>query len=405
MKKEGDLLETSSYTITMTDTVTQFTIAYRPRTLDEVRGQDQIVKDLRRRQREDVWPKAMLFQGPFGTGKTTLAQIVAAMMEACDKQGNPDWDHPSNKSILRETFDRDVERVDGSQFSKADLVDFTAHLKMRPMYDKRRIIIIEEADQLSTAAINALLKVMESPQPNVHFILLSMEEKGIPGAIKSRCQVFKVKPLGITDIMLTLHDVMIKSGYEDDKNIPASFKVEGLGEIAKTSGGSMRTALSNLERCLSAGIFTKEAIQKEFFVVDETSTMNVLKGILRLSTDESVWSTLSKANPQEVYNYMTSILASALMYDVSGYLENDYFENSYKELLSYRSGDAALAYELYDMLENSLCLNKAYMRKADLIGVISQFYKKAAAATCTINIKSGKATLQENSKRVRVPVK
>lgn len=382
----------------MTDTVTQFTIAYRPKTLDEVRGQDQIIKDLRRRQREDTWPKAMLFQGPFGTGKTTLAQIVAAMMEACDKQGNPDWEHPSNKSILRETFDRDVERVDGSQFSKADLVDFTAHLKMRPMYDKRRIIIIEEADQLSTAAINALLKVMESPQPNVHFILLSMEEKGIPGAIKSRCQVYKVKPLSIKDIMLTLHNVMIKSGYENDKNVPTSFKVEGLGEIAKTSGGSMRTALSNLERCLSAGIFTKEAIQKEFFVVDETSTLNVLRGILGLSTEESMWSTLSKSNPQEIYNYMTSILASALMYDVSGYLENDYFENSYRELLSYKKDDIVLAYELYDMLENSPCLNKAYMRKADLIGVISQFYKKIAGI-------KNKIALSETSKRIRVPVK
>lgn len=382
----------------MTDTVTQFTIAYRPKTLDEVRGQDQIIKDLRRRQREDTWPKAMLFQGPFGTGKTTLAQIVAAMMEACDKQGNPDWEHPSNKSILRETFDRDVERVDGSQFSKADLVDFTAHLKMRPMYDKRRIIIIEEADQLSTAAINALLKVMESPQPNVHFILLSMEEKGIPGAIKSRCQVYKVKPLSIKDIMLTLHNVMIKSGYENDKNVPTSFKVEGLGEIAKTSGGSMRTALSNLERCLSAGIFTKEAIQKEFFVVDETSTLNVLRGILGLSTDESMWSTLSKSNPQEIYNYMTSILASALMYDVSGYLENDYFENSYRELLSYKKDDIVLAYELYDILENSPCLNKAYMRKADLIGVISQFYKKVASM-------KNRIALPETSKRIRVPVK
>ena len=382
----------------MTDTVTQFTIAYRPKTLDEVRGQDQIIKDLRRRQREDTWPKAMLFQGPFGTGKTTLAQIVAAMMEACDKQGNPDWEHPSNKSILRETFDRDVERVDGSQFSKADLVDFTAHLKMRPMYDKRRIIIIEEADQLSTAAINALLKVMESPQPNVHFILLSMEEKGIPGAIKSRCQVYKVKPLSIKDIMLTLHNVMIKSGYENDKNVPTSFKVEGLGEIAKTSGGSMRTALSNLERCLSAGIFTKEAIQKEFFVVDETSTLNVLRGILGLSTDGSMWSTLSKSNPQEIYNYMTSILASALMYDVSGYLENDYFENSYRELLSYKKDDIVLAYELYDMLENSPCLNKAYMRKADLIGVISQFYKKIASM-------KNRIALSETSKRIRVPVK
>ena len=382
----------------MTDTVTQFTIAYRPKTLDEVRGQDQIIKDLRRRQREDTWPKAMLFQGPFGTGKTTLAQIVAAMMEACDKQGNPDWEHPSNKSILRETFDRDVERVDGSQFSKADLVDFTAHLKMRPMYDKRRIIIIEEADQLSTAAINALLKVMESPQPNVHFILLSMEEKGIPGAIKSRCQVYKVKPLSIKDIMLTLHNVMIKSGYENDKNVPTSFKVEGLGEIAKTSGGSMRTALSNLERCLSAGIFTKEAIQKEFFVVDETSTLNVLRGILGLSTDESMWSTLSKSNPQEIYNYMTSILASALMYDVSGYLENDYFENSYRELLSYKKDDIVLAYELYDILENSPCLNKAYMRKADLIGVISQFYKKIASM-------KNRIALPETSKRIRVPVK
>ena len=394
----GDFLIITHYTITMTDTVTQFTIAYRPKTLDEVRGQDQIIKDLRRRQREDTWPKAMLFQGPFGTGKTTLAQIVAAMMEACDKQGNPDWEHPSNKSILRETFDRDVERVDGSQFSKADLVDFTAHLKMRPMYDKRRIIIIEEADQLSTAAINALLKVMESPQPHVHFILLSMEEKGIPGAIKSRCQVYKVKPLSIKDIMLTLHNVMIKSGYENDKNVPTSFKVEGLGEIAKTSGGSMRTALSNLERCLSAGIFTKEAIQKEFFVVDETSTLNVLRGILGLSTEESMWSTLSKSNPQEIYNYMTSILASALMYDVSGYLENDYFENSYRELLSYKKDDIVLAYELYDMLENSPCLNKAYMRKADLIGVISQFYKKIASM-------KNRIALPETSKRIRVPVK
>ena len=160
----------------------------------------------------------------------------------------------------------------------------------------------------------------------------------------------------------------------------------------------MRTALSNLERCLSAGIFTKEAIQKEFFVVDETSTLNVLRGILGLSTDESMWSTLSKSNPQEIYNYMTSILASALMYDVSGYLENDYFENSYRELLSYKKDDIVLAYELYDMLENSPCLNKAYMRKADLIGVISQFYKKIASM-------KNRIALPETSKRIRVPVK
>lgn len=360
----------------MHDSVTQFSILYRPKTLDEVRGQDQIVKDLKRRQKDDKWPKAMLFQGPFGTGKTTLAQITAAMMEACDKKGNPDWDHPSNKPILKETFDRDVERVDGSQFSKSDLVDFTSHLKVKPMYDKRRIIIIEEADQLSTAAINALLKVMESPQPNVHFILLSMEEKGIPGAIKSRCQVFKVKPLGITDIMLTLHDVMIKSGYENDNEIPVSFKTEGLGEIAKVSGGSMRTALSNLERCLSAEIFTKEAIQKEFFVIDETSSMNILRGIFRLSTDESVWGSLSKANPQDLCNYMITILSSAMAYDVSGYLENDYFENSYKELLSYKKDGESFVYVLYYMLESSPALNKPYMRKADLIGTIAQFYKK-----------------------------
>ena len=210
--------------------------------------------------------------------------------------------------------------------------------------------------------------------------------------------MFKVKPLGITDIMLTLHDVMIKSGYEEDKDVPQTFKTEGLGEIAKTSGGSMRTALSNLERCLSAGIFTKEAIQREFFVVDETSTMNVLRGVLRLSKDESVWATLSKSNPQEIYNYMTSILASTMMYDVSGYIENEYFESSYKELLSYGSANSPYVYELYGMLENSPCLNKPYMRKADLVGVISQFYKKASNALRS-------TTSQESPRKVRVPVK
>ena len=106
-------------------------------------------------------------------------------MQASLPDGNPDWSYPTNRSILNETFTGDTTVLDGSQIGgKTDIVDFSKSLSFKPMRDKYRIVIIEEADQLIKSAENALLKVLENPDPHVRFILLSMEQNGISNAIK-----------------------------------------------------------------------------------------------------------------------------------------------------------------------------------------------------------------------------
>ena len=194
------------------ESINQYNIKYRPRKWDEVYGQDQIVKALRKRILSGDYGKALIFEGLFGCGKTTLAELYAAAIMSHDKDGNPNWDNPQCKSILDGTFTGDVIRLDGGiDSSKSAMVDTLSELGNRPLYSKNRVIIIEEADQLSGASINALLKTLENPCPWNHFILLSMmDKKGIPAAIKSRCQTFKVKALEISQLMMGMKAILEK---------------------------------------------------------------------------------------------------------------------------------------------------------------------------------------------------
>ena len=210
------------------DKITQYSIVYRPHKWEDVYGQDVVVGALKRRVLSDNYPKATLLVGPFGTGKTTIAEILAACMQASLPDGNPDWNHPSNKPILNETFTRDTQRLDGSRIGgKGDVVEFTSILKVKPMYDRKRILIIEEADQLSSAAQNALLKVLEDPDANTHFILLSMNDKnGVSAPIKSHNQENYIKSLKTADLMKAMKHVMEVSGDWQSDAIPDEFKLK-----------------------------------------------------------------------------------------------------------------------------------------------------------------------------------
>jgi DNA polymerase III gamma/tau subunit len=95
--------------------IEQFSLKHRPRTWEDVFGQDNIVKALRKRITENNFPKATLFVGPFGTGKTTMAEMLACCMQSALEDGNPNWDSPAGRSIASGNFDRDTQRLDGSQ--------------------------------------------------------------------------------------------------------------------------------------------------------------------------------------------------------------------------------------------------------------------------------------------------
>lgn len=358
----------------MDDKITQYSIAYRPRRWEDVYGQSVVVETLKRRVSSDNYPKATLLVGPFGTGKTTIAEILAACMQASLPDGNPDWDHPSNKPILNETFTRDTQRLDGSRIGgKGDVVEFTSILKVKPMYDRRRVLIIEEADQLSTAAQNALLKVLEDPDANTHFILLSMNDKnGVSAPIKSRCQVYSIKSLKTVDLMKAMKHVMEVSGDWQNPNIPDEFKLKGLSLIASTSKGSLRVALQNLESCIVAKAYTADKIGELLEdVADDLKMFKMLQLILDKSNEESLWDAIFDAkDPMHFYNYMSMLVAEAILWKQTGY---KYSETAYGlEVL----GKHKNIQSLFNVLTTHPLLNKPYVRTTDLVAALMSFYQE-----------------------------
>lgn len=349
---------------------TQFSIAYRPRVWEDVYGQDFIVKDLRKRIIDDNFPKAVLFRGKYGTGKTTMAQMFAAAMQAHDEKGNPDWTHKSNVGILKEEFIRDTKVLDGSQLGgKVDMVEFTRTIKQRPMYDKYKIFIIEEADQLSSAAMNALLKCLEDPSPYTHFILLSMnDKKGISPAIQSRCQVYNVKDIDIKDCMYGLMNILKKRGDWD--NLSDEFRLRGLATIASAAKGSMRSAVQYLEQCLVNEAFNPEQIEQLLHTTDEVATWRILDLLVKKDKSEDLLKTVMDADPMELYNYLTLILSEAVLYRDTGFCYPGANEERLKTI-----GKSDEAVRLYYILTLHPQMNKGYLRTADLIGALTCFYE------------------------------
>ena len=356
------------------DKITQYSIAYRPRKWEDVYGQSTVVEALKRRVLSNNYPKATLLVGPFGTGKTTIAEILAACMQANLPDGNPDWDHPSNKPILNETFTRDTQRLDGSRIGgKGDVVEFTSILKVKPMFDRKRVLIIEEADQLSTAAQNALLKVLEDPDANTHFILLSMNDKnGVSAPIKSRCQVYSIKSLKTVDLMKAMKHVMEVSGSWQDSSIPDEFKLKGLSLIASASKGSLRVALQNLEGCIVAKAYTPEEIGNLLEdVADDIKMFKMLQLILDKSNEESLWDAIfDNKDPMHFYNYMSMLVAEAILWKQTGY---KYSETAYGlEVL----GKHKNIQSLFNILTTHPLLNKPYIRATDLVAALMSFYQE-----------------------------
>ena len=217
---------------------------FRPLCFEDVKGQDHIVTTLKNQIRGDRIGHAYLFTGTRGTGKTSVAKILARAVN-CEApvDGSPCGECASCKNILSGAGMNVIEMDAASNNGVDDVRDIVEDISYSPAQGKYKVYIIDEVHMLSTSAFNALLKTLEEPPSYVIFILATTEVHKIPITILSRCQRYDFKRISIDTIVGRLRELMDKEGI--------LVQDRALRYIAKTADGAMRDALSLLERCIA----------------------------------------------------------------------------------------------------------------------------------------------------------
>ncbi len=220
---------------------------YRPKEWDEVVGQDHVVTTLKNAIVADRVAHAYLFAGSRGTGKTTLARLLAKSVNCLnsDPTKRPDNECENCKAVNENRFLDLIEIDAASNTSVDDVRDLRDKINFSPSQGEYKIYIIDEVHMLSTAAFNALLKTLEEPPPHAIFVLATTEIHKIPATVLSRCQRHEFRRVPVDEIVKQLKIIIKAEKIQADD--------DALIQIARQSAGGMRDAISLLDQLSSTG--------------------------------------------------------------------------------------------------------------------------------------------------------
>lgn len=390
--------------------------AYRPQTFLEVAGQKPIIQTLKNAIKLNKVAHAYLFAGPRGTGKTTMAKIMAKALN-CAKgpTENPCNECEICKGITKGSIS-DVIEIDAASNNGVDEIrDLRESVKYAPSLCRYKVYIIDEVHMLSQGAFNALLKTLEEPPHNVIFILATTEPNKIPATILSRCQRFDFQAVGETDIVSRL-ELICKSENLNVDN-------EALHLIASISEGGMRDSLSLLDQAISYSTdnhITENDVLEISGNVSDTNILNLMKSISESKESDAldILSTLLEGGKEisKVISDITFFLRNILLFKINKIDSTKKLYSSSEYITFANQLDNSLIFKYLDLLNETLnnikytnqkraffeiCIIKMCDRKT--LDYNSLLRKIDGLERRIISLENGKVEQVEHKKEINIP--
>ncbi|WP_456405025.1 DNA polymerase III subunit gamma/tau [Thiolapillus sp.] len=248
---------------------------WRPRTFEEMVGQEHVVRALSNALDNDRLHHAYLFTGTRGVGKTTLARILAKSLN-CEKGVSST---PCGECSICQEVDEgrfaDLLEVDAASRTKVDqTLELLENVPFAPIRGRYKVYLIDEVHMFSNSSFNALLKTLEEPPPHVKFLLATTDPQKVPVTVLSRCLQMNLKRLPVEQIRGQFEHVLQAEGVEADA--PA------LDLLARVADGSMRDGLSILDQAIAfgGGRVREEEVKTMLGVVAQDQLPQLLQGVI-----------------------------------------------------------------------------------------------------------------------------
>lgn len=289
---------------------------YRPKTFDEVVGQDSIIDALRHDVKD---PKpAYLFCGGSGEGKSSCQKIFARELNA------------------------EIYEIDSGMCSAEDMEKILSDAKVRPLIKDRKVIVFEEAHLLSNSSVSKLLLVAENPPKHLVFILCTTEVDKVPRTIFNRCKVFEFQPIQKGAIQNRLQFICDRGGFKYDMN--------ALGVVSKMARGSMRQAIAYLEQCSYRDI-TLSNVKETLMADTYDNYFNMLFHVLDKDIVSVISDIQSIVNAQTYIEQFFSFILDVNIYVLTKDFDMIDIPEAYKEELDGLSAtDVAVIKKIRDMM-------------------------------------------------------